>query len=199
MDNSSSPFGLDRSLLRLDKAPYLSLHFIIIFVRDQQRSLRFYVDQLGFRLVVDHTFESGGRWIEVSPPDGSANLALALATPDSEVYKDIGCDTQVYFLTEDVNAEFREWSSRGVKFLFPPQVPAWGGIFTRFEDVDGNSFGLAGFDRLTLGVEAQRRALAQKFESERRVAQELEIAKQVQSRLFPQIHPAAKTLEYAGL
>jgi serine phosphatase RsbU (regulator of sigma subunit)/predicted enzyme related to lactoylglutathione lyase len=199
MDNSSSAFGLDRSLLRLDKAPYLSLHFIIIFVRDQQRSLRFYVDQLGFRLVVDHTFESGGRWIEVSPPDGSANLALALATPDSEVYKDIGRDTQVYFLTEDVNAEFREWSSRGVKFLFPPQVPAWGGIFTRFEDVDGNSFGLAGFDALTLGVEAQRRALVQKFESERRVAQELEIAKQVQSRLFPQIHPAAKTLEYAGL
>src|SRR6202023_1618545 len=36
-------------------------------------------------------------------------------------------------------------------------------------------------------------------ESERRTAQELEIAKQVQSRLFPQIHPEAKTLEYAGL
>jgi serine phosphatase RsbU (regulator of sigma subunit) len=27
----------------------------------------------------------------------------------------------------------------------------------------------------------------------------LEIAKQVQARLFPQIHPEAKTLEYAGL
>jgi serine phosphatase RsbU (regulator of sigma subunit) len=65
--------------------------------------------------------------------------------------------------------------------------------------VDGNWFGLAGFDELTLGVEVQRRALAQKLESERRTAQELEIAKQVQSRLFPQIHPQAKTLEYAGL
>jgi serine phosphatase RsbU (regulator of sigma subunit)/catechol 2,3-dioxygenase-like lactoylglutathione lyase family enzyme len=200
MDNSPVPFSLDRSLLRLDREqPYLSLHFIMIFVRDQERSLRFYLDQLGFRLVVDHTFESGGRWIEVTPPDGSANLALALATPDSEVYKDIGRDSLVCFLTEDVNAKFREWSSRGVHFLFPPQVPAWGGIFTRFEDVDGNSFGLAGFDELTLGVEAQRSALAQKLESERRVAQELEIAKQVQSRLFPQIHPEAKTLEYAGL
>jgi hypothetical protein len=38
-----------------------------------------------------------------------------------------------------------------VRFLFPPQTPAWGGIFTRFEDVDGNSFGLAGFDELTAG------------------------------------------------
>ena len=27
----------------------------------------------------------------------------------------------------------------------------------------------------------------------------MEIAKQVQARLFPQIHPEAKTLEYAGL
>ena len=40
---------------------------------------------------------------------------------------------------------------------------------------------------------------AQKIESDRRAAQELEIAKQFQSRLFPQIHPEAKTLEYAGL
>lgn len=200
MGNTTVPFSLDRSLLRLDREePYLCLHFIMIFVRDQERSLRFYVDQLGFRLVVDHTFESGGRWIEVSPPDGSANIALALATPDSDAYRLIGGDTRIYFLTEDVNAKFKQWSDRGVTFHFPPQVPAWGGIYTRFEDVDGNWFGLAGFDELTLGVEVQRRALAQKLESERRTAQELEIAKQVQSRLFPQIHPEAKTLEYSGL
>lgn len=200
MGNPPLPFGIDRSLLRLDEQdPYLSLHFILIFVRDQVRSLRFYVDQLGFRVVVDHTFESGARWIEVAPPDGSANLALAPAAPESEAYKCIGRDSQVYFLTEDLQAKYEEWSKRGVHFLFPPQVPAWGGIFTRFEDIDGNSFGLAGFDELTLSVEMQRRALAQKLESERRAAQELEIAKQVQSRLFPQIRPEARTLEYAGL
>ena len=199
MSNSPTAFGIDRSFQRLDREPYISLHFIMIFVRDQERSLRFYVDKLGFRVVVDHTFADGNRWIEVAPPDGSANLALALARPDSPAYKDIGRDTLVYFLTEDVNAKFAEWSARGVHFLFPPQVPAWGGFHTRFEDVDGNSFGLAGFDELTSGVEARRRELAQKLESERRTAQELEIAKQVQARLFPQIHPEAKTLEYAGL
>jgi serine phosphatase RsbU (regulator of sigma subunit) len=47
--------------------------------------------------------------------------------------------------------------------------------------------------------ETQRRALAQKLESERRARQELQIAKQVQSRLFPQTRPKLKTLEYAGL
>jgi catechol 2,3-dioxygenase-like lactoylglutathione lyase family enzyme len=85
MSDSSLPFGIDRSLLRLDsRDPYFCLHFIMIFVRDQERSLRFYVDQLGFRLVVDQRFESGGRWIEIAPPDGNASLSLAQATPDSD-------------------------------------------------------------------------------------------------------------------
>jgi serine phosphatase RsbU (regulator of sigma subunit)/catechol 2,3-dioxygenase-like lactoylglutathione lyase family enzyme len=200
MSNAPLPWGMDRYLLRLDEqAPYLSLHFVMIFVRDQERALRFYADQLGFRVVVDQRLDSGGRWIEVGPPDGSANLALAHAIPGTDAEKLMGRDTNIYFLTEDVTAKYNEWYNRGVRFQSPPQTPAWGGIFTRFEDVDGNSFGLAGFDELTSGVEARRRELAQKLESERRAAQELEIAKQVQSRLFPQIHPEAQTLEYAGL
>jgi serine phosphatase RsbU (regulator of sigma subunit) len=48
-------------------------------------------------------------------------------------------------------------------------------------------------------IEAQRQAIAEKLESERRAAQELEIAKQVQARLFPQTLPALKTLDYAGI
>ena len=42
-------------------------------------------------------------------------------------------------------------------------------------------------------------AIAQKLEVERRTAQELEIAKQVQARLFPQTVPAIIGLDYAGV
>ncbi len=197
---SSYPFGIDRSPLRLDgQDPYLCLHFVIVYVRDQERSLRFYVDQLGFRVAVDHKFGDGRRWIEVAPPDGNANLGLALLQPEDDPAKLIRPESLIWFVTEDVTRKYNEWSARGVHFLYPPNVPEWGGIHTRFEDPDGNSFGLAGFDELTRSVESQRRALAQKYEAERRAAQEIEIAKQVQARLFPQIHPEAKTLEYAGL
>ena len=79
----------------------------------------------------------------------------------------------------------------------PPSV--WGGVFTRFEDVDRNSFALVSFDEVSHAVEAQRRLTAGKLEAERRAAQELEIAKQVQARLFPQAAPAMRTLEYAGM
>jgi catechol 2,3-dioxygenase-like lactoylglutathione lyase family enzyme len=99
--NSPLPFGMDHLSLRLDKeVPYVCLHFIMVFVRDQERSLRFYLDQLGFRLIVDQTL-AGHRWIEVAPPDGTANIALAQAPPDS-VATLVGRDTGIYFVTEDI-------------------------------------------------------------------------------------------------
>ncbi|HEX4488817.1 MAG TPA: SpoIIE family protein phosphatase [Terriglobales bacterium] len=200
MGNTPLPFQMQRHILRLDEQdPCLFLHFFMVFVRDQERSLRFYIDQLGFRLMVDHRFPNGTRWVEVSPPDGSAHLGLALIGPEADPEKYLGQDTRIYFLTEDVYRKYEEWSNRGVRFSAPPTKPEWGGVFTRFEDPDGNSFGLAGFDELTRSVEAQREALVKKYEGDRRTAQEMEIAKQVQARLFPQTHPEARTLEYSGL
>ncbi|HEY6270000.1 MAG TPA: SpoIIE family protein phosphatase [Candidatus Acidoferrum sp.] len=203
---------------------HLRLHCVNIFVRDQDRSLRFYLDQLGFHLAFDARLQSGDRWVAVAPPDGSAILSLVVPKPTSQEYKLIGRSTQVVFVTEDVAAKFQEWSRRGVRFQHTPRLkrikydpraqnppseapsillgketPIWGGVFTRFRDIDGNSFSLVSFDEVTHAVEAHRFTVAQKQESERRAAQEIEIAKQVQARLFPQTWPPLKTLEYAGV
>jgi len=70
---------------------------------------------------------------------------------------------------------------------------------THFRDPDGNSFALVAYDEETRAVEAQRAAAAARLEAERRAAQELEIAKQVQTRLFPQNLPALATLDYSGI
>ena len=102
-------------------------------------------------------------------------------------------------MTEDVDAKYKEWSERGVHFLVAPETPGWGGTYARFEDPDGNAFGLEGFDEVRRSLELRRQAHAERLESERRAAQELEIAKQVQARLFPQIRPELKTVEYAGV
>jgi phosphoserine phosphatase RsbU/P len=212
------------STIRLDRQdPYLRLQSITIFVRDLERSLSFYVDQLGFQFVFDGRGQPGRRWVTVAPPDGTSNLTLCAPEPNSEERKLIGRSTQITFVTEDVIAKFREWSKRGVKFTFAPRLkrlkhgvqgrtpqsaasaqdsehgPIWGGVFTRFRDLDGNSFSLVSFDEVTQAVEAERRAIAERRETERRAAQELEIAKQVQARLFPQTLPPLRTLEYAGI
>ena len=202
---------------------HLRLHCVDVFVRDQDRSLRFYLDQLGFHLALDARLQSGERWVAVAPPDGSAILSLVVPKPNSPEYKLIGRSTHAVFVTEDVTAKVQEWAKRGVRFQSVPrlrrikyvqktqELPSnassmllgeeasiWGGVFARFRDVDGNSFGLVSFDEVTHALEAQRRAHAEKQESERRLAQEIEIAKLVQARLFPQTQPPLRTLEYAG-
>jgi len=220
-----APMGSSPSLHGADQQdPYLGINAVNVFVRDQERSLRFYLAQLGFRLAFDARLQSGRRWVAVAPPDGTAVLTLIAPDPDSAEYKLIGRRTNVVFVTEDVPAKYREWSKRGVRFRFVPrlrratyerhesvpgstapakppeeQSPVWGSVFTRFDDLDGNSFDLVSFDVASRAIEARRRAAAEKLEFERRAAQELEIAKQVQARLFPQKPPLLKTLEYAGI
>src|SRR5258708_1744185 len=199
---ASDPFlsWANRTVLRSERQePYLSIQDIVVFVRDLEVSKRFYVDQLGFELITEQVLPTGVRWIEVAPPDGSANLALVEPKPDRPEYKLIGGYRWVLFMTEDVQATYKEWSERGVRFLFAPETPGWGGTYTRFEDPDGNAFGLEGFDEVRQSLELRRQAHAEKLESERRTAQELEIARQVQARLFPQIQPELKTVEDAGI
>ena len=189
----------NRTVLRAGREePYLSIQDIVVFVRDLEVSKRFYVDLQGFELITEQTLPNGVRWTEVAPPDGSANLALVEPKPDRPEYKLIGGYRWVLFMTEDVQATYKEWSERGVRFLFAPETPGWGGTFARFEDPDGNSFGLEGFDEVKRNLELRRQEHAEKLEAERRAAQELEIAKQVQARLFPQIRPQLKTVDYAG-
>jgi len=223
MDASASGLCIERSALSPGlRQPHLRIHAINIFVRDQDQSLRFYIDQLGFSLVGDVRFGAGQRWVAVAPPDGSAVLSLVAPKSDSKECVLIGRSTQVIFVTEDVLAKFEEWRKRGVRFQYTPrlkriryerpdpgatgqsrlpgeQAPIWGGVFTHFKDPDGNSFALVSLDEESRAVEAQRRAAAAKLESERRTAQELEIAKQVQTKLFPQTLPSLTTLDYSGI
>ena len=218
MSSFPSPHGVEQSRSGLDRRPYLRVDAVNVYVRDQERSLRFYLDRLGFELAFDARLQSRQRWVAVAPPDGTTLLTLIAPDRDSPEYKLIGRNTQIVFVTDDIAAKFSEWSKRGVRFRHTPRLrrikyerpegagtppgeppPIWGGIFTRFEDIDRNSFALVSLDEVSRAVEAQRRALAQKLEAERRAAQELEIAKQVQARLFPQTLPSSTTLEYAGI
>lgn len=208
---------------QLPTTPFLSIHAVRIHVRDVDRSLAFYLNQLGFNLVIDTRLQSGERWVAVSPPDGTTILNLIAPKSNTAEYKLIGRSTQVVLVTSDVAAKFQEWSKNGVRFVGTPRLrrikytpsaattaaqpyrrllgeeaPIWGSVSVRFRDVDGNLFSLVSFDELTHAMETKRRAETEKVEAERRSMQELAIATQVQSRLFPQTLPALKSLQYAG-
>lgn len=178
---------------------FLRMNFVSVYVSDQERSKKFFVEQLGFRLMIDLKFPSGYRWIEVAPPDGTARLALVVQAPGFMDFVVPGQSSLITFMAEDVEARYREWSQRGVKFPTPPYTPEWGGKFCRFQDPDGNLFGLSGFNGVTLAIEKRREAEARQREAERLAAQELDLAKQVQMRLLPQASRAIPTVDCAGI
>src|SRR5262249_39485545 len=169
--------------------PYLRVHAVNLYVKDQARSLDFYLNTLGFHIAYDARVGSGERLLAVSPPDGSAVLTLIQVHPDSPQARFVGRATQVVFVTEDLPATYAEWRRRGGRFRTAPRLRrvvydrtggaadasttaqdqvAWGGAFTRFEDVDRNSFALVSFDEVSRAVEAQRRAAAEKQAAEQR-------------------------------
>src|ERR1700730_13997460 len=192
---------MNGSSSRPGQHPHLRMHCVNVYVRNQDRSLRFYLDQLGFHLAFDTRLQTGERWVAVAPPDGTAILALVAPKPTSPVYKMIGRSTNVVFVTEHVTAKFQEWSRRVVRFSHTPrlkrikydhvgagsergaaggeaklhgEIPVgqspttssmllgehstiWGGVYTRFRDLDGNSFSLVSFDEVTQALEVQRR------------------------------------------
>ena len=216
MEDSAQPAGvLGPYAVALRAAlsqPFLRLNFVTLWVRDQERSRRFFVDKLCFEVVVDMPAPEGLRWLVVAPTSagwlpgtigaGLTGIALVVPPEGSPEAQRIGQNTGFAFLTEDVRSVFEVWSRRGVRFPLLPTEPSWGAGQARyalFEDVDGNSFSLIEFDEATRSLEAERRAEAVRLEAERQAAHELAIAKQVQTRLFPQRQPPTRTLMYAGI
>lgn len=215
MGSSEDPEGvLDRHAAALRAAlvqPFLRLNCVTLWVQNQERSRQFFVEKLNFEAIVDAPTPEGDRWIVVAPTAaawltatagaGLPGIALVAPPAGSPERQRIGQYTGFSFLTEDVHGVFREWSGRGVRFALSPMEPSWGSGQARyavFEDVDGNSFSLIEFDEATRTLEAERRARAARLQAERQAAHELEIAKQVQTRLFPQRQPPLRTLAYAG-
>src|SRR6516164_2739295 len=216
MEDPADPggvFGRDAAALRAALLqPFLRLNFATLWVRNQERSRRFFAETLNFEVLVDLQTPEGERWILVAPPaagwlpgssgGGLPGMALVVPPEGSAERQRIGQNTGLSFLTEDVRGLYGEWSRRGVRFPLPPMEPSWGSGQARyavFEDVDGNSFSLIEFDEATRTLEAERRAQAAKLEAERQAAHDLAIAKQVQTRLFPQHQPRTRTLVYAGI
>ena len=101
---------------------YLRVHAVNIYVKDQARSLDFYLNTLGFHIAFDAHVGSGERLLAVAPPDGTAVLTLIQAKADSPQARFVGRTTHVVFVTEDLPATYTEWRRRGVRFRNAPRL-----------------------------------------------------------------------------
>ncbi len=123
------------------------------WVHDQDESLAFYTQVLGWEVRADVTMEAWNfRWLCVGPagqddvglvlmpvpgapmldPDDSARLAELVAK---------GAGGTLFLETDDCQASYDDLSGRGVEFNDPPTRQAYG-IDTSFRDPSGNNIRL---------------------------------------------------------
>ena len=174
---------------------YLRVQAIAVHVHNLDRSLVFYGATLGFRVIHPPTLPAGMKLAFVAPPDGAAVLVL---TESDSGNRSRGAP-DVAFVTDDLDGRYREWTERGVHFSQPPRSVQWSARQAVFQDPDGNAFSLIQADAISQQLEAERHAAAERDERERRAAQEIGIATQVQAGLFPRRRPPLATLDYEGL
>ena len=87
------------------------INLVTVPVIDQDLSIEFYVDKLGFEKRTDVEFGGGKyRWVEVYPPSGTTGIALA-PPPDGKVQ---ARETGISLTTDDADATHAELRSRGV-------------------------------------------------------------------------------------
>lgn len=88
--------------------PYLRVHSASLFSRDLDKSLDFYVNVLGFKLVFDHRITTGNRYAAVVPSRGSTVLVLSTASREEPEHVLIAKSSRVALVTENVEAVYQQ-------------------------------------------------------------------------------------------
>jgi len=101
------------------------LRYVIKFVADMDKAVKFYRDVLGLTL----KFESPG-WSEFVT--GETTLALHPASDKNPAGK-----IELGFTVPDVEAFYRDMTAKGVLFSMPPKKQDFGGVLAQLVDSEG--------------------------------------------------------------
>lgn len=113
------------------------INTVALYVTDQERARRFYVDVLGFEVTADADMGEMGRWLEVAPPGSRTSFVLADAAGfDKQDW--VGSSADVTLKCRDIRALHQHLVSAGVKVTEPEQQ-SWG-TFLTVTDPDGHAF-----------------------------------------------------------
>ena len=126
---------------------------ITLPVSDVDRAVRFYVDQVGFRLDVDYSPNDSFRVVQLTPPGSNCSIQIGKGLTDAAV----GSLRNVYFVVIDLEAARSCLLERGVnvgEIRHKTPIGAWDvgfapgldpgrgdyASFADFSDPDGNSW-----------------------------------------------------------
>ena len=133
-------------------AKNLSMNYTMIlvrvWVRDIERSVRFYEETLGMALA---SRGKNAGWAEFDT--GACRIALEEVQPDTRLRPAVAADEEEPLLgrfvgaslaVDDVYSTYEDLREKNVEFVSPPERMPWGGVLAHFRDPDGNVLTLVG-------------------------------------------------------
>jgi lactoylglutathione lyase len=111
------------------------INVVVLYVEDQDRMHRFFVDQLGFETVTDAEMWPGARWLEVRPPGAETGLVLSRAT---DFQRDADTAYPATFTCQDIRATAQRYAENEVPVSDVVEEP-WG-TYIRVTDPEGREF-----------------------------------------------------------
>ena len=102
---------------------------IAVMVSDSKKAMKWYKDKLGMRVERENA-----HWVTARPKGSKVVLHLC----EGKLEKG---NTGIGLGTKDIDATFKTFKSRGVKFTVEPRDDGWG-KYAMFKDLYGNIFWL---------------------------------------------------------
>lgn len=126
----------------------MKLELVMVPVTDVERAKKFYVDQAGFEVLVDHQPNDEFRVVQLTPPGSGCSIVFGNGIQQAEP----GSSQGLHLVVADIEAACSELTERAVEVDGPFHFSTTGrtdgvdpqrndyGSFAAFSDPDGNSW-----------------------------------------------------------
>jgi len=139
----------------------LTFNHAMIYVKDVERSLGFYRDLLGFKMIEDFQHDGKSVYARLRAPGGDGTIALHQAGPNDSIASN---GVRLYFEIRELEQFCRKLQQKNFYITKLPRLMPWGWHHAYLNDPDGHEISLywAGENRMkkTMAKAMQRAAKA---------------------------------------
>jgi len=125
----------------------LTFNHAMIYTKDVARSLAFYKDLIGFKLIEDFRYEGRPVYARLKAPGGDATIALHLAAASDSLASG---GVRLYFEVRELDDFCQKLIKKGFYITQMPRTMPWGWRHAYLNDPDGHEISLywAGENRM---------------------------------------------------